>query len=212
MKIELNKRTLELLTEKAIYDPAKKALIIADVHLGKAAHFRKEGIALPATVQEKDYQRLALLFEKIRPEIVYFLGDLFHSTINTDWHSFCTLVSDFPSISFTLVKGNHDLIDEKLFTGLCISVVDSVTDEQFICSHHPLSHVPEGKINLCGHIHPGVQVDTGSRQHLTLPCFYRHEQTLILPAFGVLTGLYMMQRRKGDEVYGVLPGSVLKLP
>lgn len=212
MTIELNTRTLELLADKAVYDAARQLLIIADVHLGKAAHFRKEGIALPATVQEKDYDRLTRLFEQKQPRKVYFLGDLFHSTINGDWHSFCTLVSAFLEISFTLVKGNHDLIDEQLFADQCVAVADQLEDEHFVYSHHPLQHVTAGKTNLCGHIHPGVQLAAGSRQHITLPCFYRHGQTMILPAFGGLTGLYRMRRSKGDEVYAILPGGVRRLP
>ncbi|HTN17728.1 MAG TPA: ligase-associated DNA damage response endonuclease PdeM [Chitinophagaceae bacterium] len=212
MIIELNTRKLELLSEKAIYDAMRHLLIIADVHLGKAAHFRKEGIAIPAVVQNKDYERLARLFEQKKPLNVYFLGDLFHSHVNSDWHSFCALVRDFPSVSFTLVRGNHDLIDEALFADLSVRVENTVADEQFIFSHHPLPKVPEGKINLCGHIHPGIQLSGTSRQSLTLPCFYRLRQTFILPAFGALTGLYRVRRSKGDEVYGILPGGVRSLP
>lgn len=212
MMIELNTRQLELLPEKAIYDAARQLLIIADVHLGKAAHFRKEGIAIPAAVQGKDYERLALLFEQTQALNVYFLGDLFHSSINSDWHAFCALVRDFPEVSFTLVRGNHDLIDETLLAELCIRVESTITDEQFVFSHQPLPAVPEGKINLCGHIHPGIQLSGGSRQSLTLPCFYLLKQTFILPAFGALTGLYRVRRSKGDEVYGVLPGGVRRLP
>ncbi|MBL7711670.1 MAG: ligase-associated DNA damage response endonuclease PdeM [Chitinophagaceae bacterium] len=212
MIIELNTRRLELLSEKAVYDSTQQLLIIADVHLGKAAHFRKEGIALPAGVQGKDYERLARLFEAKQARKVYFLGDLFHSSINSDWHAFCALVRDFPSVSFTLVRGNHDLIDESLLAALCIRVESTIADEQFVFSHHPLSAVPLGKINFCGHVHPGIQLSGGSRQSLTLPCFYRLKQTFILPAFGSLTGLYRVQRSKGDEVYGILPGGVRRLP
>src|SRR6185436_15640126 len=39
---------LLLLPERAAYWPAKRALFVADYHLGKAASFRSAGIPLPA--------------------------------------------------------------------------------------------------------------------------------------------------------------------
>ncbi|MGC4057371.1 MAG: hypothetical protein QM743_04515 [Chitinophagaceae bacterium] len=42
MRLCINDYILTLLPEKAIYIPHMKALAIADVHLGKARHFRRE--------------------------------------------------------------------------------------------------------------------------------------------------------------------------
>jgi len=39
---------LVLLAERAVFWPAKKALFVADFHLGKAASFRRAGIPLPS--------------------------------------------------------------------------------------------------------------------------------------------------------------------
>ncbi len=39
---------LVLLAERAVFWPAKKALFVADFHLGKAASFRSAGIPLPS--------------------------------------------------------------------------------------------------------------------------------------------------------------------
>ncbi|MEE7547733.1 hypothetical protein HF319_12415, partial [Xanthomonas sp. Kuri4-1] len=40
--------TVELLGDRALYRPARRALLIADLHLGKADVFRRAGIGLPA--------------------------------------------------------------------------------------------------------------------------------------------------------------------
>lgn len=96
MVININNFEFTLLFEKALYKPDEQLLIIADVHLGKAAHFRKGGISIPAQAQVADYENLKKLFHKVNPKKVYFLGDLFHSSYNNDWNYFCDLIALFP--------------------------------------------------------------------------------------------------------------------
>lgn len=208
MTITIKGKTFELLYEKALYEPEQYLLIIADVHLGKALHFRKQGIALPVAAQKGDYIALQQLFVKVKPKLVYFLGDLFHSAFNNDWHSFCDLVNAFKEIKFILVKGNHDLIHTDRFNELCIDVVDTIEEEFIIYSHEPLKKITDGKINICGHIHPGVVLSGAGKQSLKLPCFYLLETLFILPAFGVLTGLYPLEKKKGSKIFGVLSQTV----
>ena len=210
MTVEINGCQFSLLHQKALYKPDESLLIIADIHLGKANHFRKSGIVIPALAQQGDYERLEKLFELINPEKVYFLGDLFHSTFNRDWHYFCELIAKFPSILFILVKGNHDLIDEKLFKEICIDVVDTIEDDSFIYSHAPMEVVSKEKINIAGHVHPGVTLSGIARQSIKLPCFYMREQLLILPAFGILTGLYSIEQ-SGAKIYVVTEGEVKRI-
>ena len=45
--IELAGRTLWLLAEKAVYWPEQQALLIADIHFGKAAAYRRLGQPVP---------------------------------------------------------------------------------------------------------------------------------------------------------------------
>ena len=54
-KIELFGEKLDLLPQKAIYYPQHKTLLAADLHLGKAGHFRNAGIAVPVTGKEQIY-------------------------------------------------------------------------------------------------------------------------------------------------------------
>lgn len=211
MTIELRGIPFTLLPEKALYKQDERLLIIADVHLGKASHFRKEGISIPTQAQTADYLNLEKLFLKIQPDKVYFLGDLFHSTFNRDWHNFCDLIALFPHIQFTLVRGNHDLIDEALFRQICIAVTDTIEDDHFIYSHEPLTDVTNGKLNIVGHIHPGIVLSGAGRQSIKLPCFHISPSLMILPAFGVLTGLYSMPCNEQTTVYGILPGMVKKI-
>lgn len=43
---------------RAVFWKRENALIIIDLHIGKSAHFRKNGIAIPAGILEKDLKNL----------------------------------------------------------------------------------------------------------------------------------------------------------
>jgi len=195
MQLKLLNTTIELLPEKAIYLPASDTLVIADLHLGKAMHFRKSGFPVPPQSAERDYLRLNALIEKKQPQHIIVLGDLFHSVHNSEWNLFCDFVASRSGISFTLIIGNHDILDRRHYDELCLHVIEeSMILGDLLLSHEPLQHVPEGKINVTGHIHPGFVLRGRASQRLKLPCFYLLPQLLILPAFGSLTGLYLLER------------------
>jgi metallophosphoesterase superfamily enzyme len=59
LEVEVQGELLSLLPEKAIYWKSRKALLIADLHLGKAGHFRKHGIAVPGRVEQNNLCRLS---------------------------------------------------------------------------------------------------------------------------------------------------------
>ncbi|GAA4455609.1 ligase-associated DNA damage response endonuclease PdeM [Rurimicrobium arvi] len=211
MQLCINDYILTLLPEKAIYIPHMKALAIADVHLGKARHFRREGLPMPLSAQDNDYERLAALIDKYSPQQVLFLGDLFHSTFNRDWDSFRALIERHQHLNFVLLRGNHDIIDQQLFETLGIEVLDALSEGIFLFTHKPATNIPEGFINLCGHLHPGVVLNGPARQRVRLACFYRQGAHFILPAFGSLTGLAIMEQKKGDSAFGILPETVCRL-
>ncbi|MGB1945109.1 MAG: hypothetical protein ACPHM0_05405, partial [Flavobacteriales bacterium] len=45
-----NEREMWLLPQKAIMWPAQSMLIVSDLHLAKAEHFRSKGLPVPPTV------------------------------------------------------------------------------------------------------------------------------------------------------------------
>jgi DNA ligase-associated metallophosphoesterase len=209
MQLRLGGSDFILLPEKAIYKTDESILIIADVHLGKASHFRKSGLSIPASVQMNDFENLRKLFLKIAPHKVYFLGDLFHSKLNNDWAHFTKLILEFPTIQFTLIKGNHDIINKELFRELDIKVVeDLIETDDFIYAHEPLAH--PSKITFAGHIHPGILLTGPARQSVTLPCFHFSRNVMTLPAFGILTGYYKVTL-DNSRVFAVLPNVVREL-
>jgi len=208
--VTLKGQQLTLYPEKIIYWQDKKVLICADLHLGKVKHFRKEGIALPHKAEKEVLKRLGEIIEKIQPEKVLFLGDLFHSSRNLGWIHFNDFIERFTHTSFMLVVGNHDILDDDNYKESKLKIVDGYLESgPFIFSHEPLEEVLEGKYNLCGHIHPAVVLRGKARQRIKLPCFYFGDHTGILPAFGTFTGTGIINPQKGEKVFVIAQGKVL---
>lgn len=200
---------LWLLPQKCIYWEKKKCLIISDLHLGKIDHFRKNGLAIPSKANDKNYKLLTLLFQRLKPVEVLFLGDLFHSDHNQDWTRFQGFLAQYSDIKFVLIKGNHDILHETLFDNLLDEVhTEGLSKGPFYLSHEPVDH---SLYNICGHIHPSVKIKGHGKPSVRLPCFFFEHNRGILPAFGVFTGSYTMEPKKNDHVYIVCEGEVVPL-
>lgn len=209
MQITLAGIKFTLLYEKALWRPDTKQLIIADIHLGKASHFRKAGISIPADSVLEDMRKLDALMKKWKPNEVILLGDLFHSSYNREWHLFESFLESFNHVQFILVKGNHDILKKVRYELSNFSVIDMWEDDIFIYSHEPVNH--QHKFVLSGHIHPGVTLTGYGKQRLSLACFHVSKNQMVLPAFGKLTGLFILQKNKNDTFYIVYNEFINKL-
>jgi DNA ligase-associated metallophosphoesterase len=214
LEVECAGEKLLLSESKIIYWPKKKIVFIADLHLGKSTHFRKSGIAVPKDIIKSDLDRIKKVIQKFQPKKIFFLGDLFHSDLNHEWGIFDDFVQSNPSISFILIKGNHDILHDKFYIQTKLTIeLEPFKLGSFILSHHPLppEEIKEGQVNLCGHLHPGITLKGKGRSYLKLACFYKEERQLILPAFGRFTGLATVKQKTNSQVFVVLEASVKKI-
>ncbi len=203
-------QSLQLLSEGAILWVDRNILFIADLHLGKVEHFRKEGFPLPVQAGHASINKLEELIKKINPEEVIFLGDLFHSNYNSAWITFKNSMEIFHEKKFTLVIGNHDILSDEDYSDSVLEVVpEPYILEPFILTHHPEEEVPINLYNLCGHIHPAVRLKGRAMQSMRLPCFYFSDHVGILPAFGTFTGSHTIQAQAGERVYVVADDRVI---
>ena len=122
-------QSLQLLSEGAILWVDRNILFIADLHLGKVEHFRKEGFPLPVQAGLASISKLEKLIEKVNPDQVIFLGDLFHSNYNSAWIAFKNSMEVFQEKNFTLVIGNHDILSDEDYGDSVLKVVT----EPYIC-------------------------------------------------------------------------------
>jgi len=187
-------------------------LLLADLHLGKARHFRRAGIPVPQGVADATWDRLLSLLVDLQPRRVLFLGDLFHSDYNREWEELGDLTAQFGDVRFELVRGNHDLLPGADHERVGIRFHPGALREgPFLFSHHPVAELPSGCYNLAGHVHPAVRLRGGARQRLKLPCFYFGERQALLPAFGQFTGTQVVAPRKGDRVFVIVDEEVVRV-
>ncbi|MEQ9414885.1 MAG: ligase-associated DNA damage response endonuclease PdeM, partial [Cyclobacteriaceae bacterium] len=180
----IRETNLQLLSQKAVWVPDEQILLVADLHLGKASHFRRSGIPVPNAVNSKNLEILIELINTHQPKKVIFLGDLFHSAYNEEWEALGQVVRHFASTQFQLVRGNHDVMSELQYKRCQLEVFEQLEMGPFLLTHEPLKVIPENKYNVAGHIHPGVRLKGKGRQSITLPCFFFGKAQAILPAFG----------------------------
>lgn len=208
---QLVKQQICLLAEKCLFWPDKEMLIIADVHLGKVMHFRKAGIPIPTKAIKKNLFTLQQLFTTWQPKRVIFLGDLFHSSLNSEWHYFESLMDQFPSCQFELVLGNHDAYTQSFMEERLITYPELLLIPPFSFTHIPLNlvDIPPNTYNLSGHLHPAMQFLGKGKQRLQFPCFFFGPKQGVLPAFGAFTGFINMKTTIHDEVFPIVEGKVL---
>lgn len=206
-------QTFLLLTEKAIVWEEEKALILADLHLGKTTHFRKSGIPLPKLVELDNYDRFSYLLLNHTVEKVFILGDLFHSDYNSEWDRFRQFLKKFIDIKFFLIMGNHDILGSDAYDGIDNLEIfyDGHIVGPFLMTHFPLEQAHEKLYNLCGHIHPSVKLKGQGLQRLRIPCFAFKENMLIMPAFGAFTGTKDLELEEEDEIYAVTDRTIIKV-
>lgn len=193
----------------AIFWTEKSILIISDVHLGKISHFRKHGSGIPEKAIAGNFEKLSSIVAFFDAEKIFFLGDLFHSSLNLEWQLFEKWVENI-SAEITLIEGNHDIISPLKYEKIGIEVVPEINIHDFFFTHHPEKR--EGKFNFSGHLHPGVKLYGTGKQQLKVSCFYKTNGQLILPAFGEFTGNYFISPQEGDEIFVLGKEEIILLP
>ncbi|MDR7371826.1 ligase-associated DNA damage response endonuclease PdeM [Flavobacterium aquidurense] len=208
MRIVINNQNFILHQSGAAFWEEKKMLLISDVHLGKVTHFRKYGIGIPKEAIFENFSRLKTVLEIFNSETIVFLGDLFHSKINTEWDFFVDWIKE-RSQKIILVEGNHDIISKRYYTDLNIEIYNELIINGFSLTHHPTDS--ENYFNFCGHIHPGIKLKGLGRQFLSLPCFFLKPKQLIFPAFGEFTGNSYIIPTENDKVYAITKEGIIEV-
>ena len=215
---------LWLLPQRALWWPQRRWLMVADVHLGKAHAFRRQGVPVPEGTTAGTLERLDALLAAWPAERLVVLGDFLHSA-----HAQTPTVLDavhawrarHAGLDVTLVRGNHDDRAGDPPASLGIAVVDEPWSlGPFAACHHPrddgLLHAEveaaSASFVLAGHTHPVCRLQGRGRDTMRLPCFVRSAGQLVLPAFGTFTGGYLMDPAPGVQRYPVGGGQVWCLP
>ena len=212
VRTEVGGEGMELLPGRAIFWPAKSALLVADLHIGKGAAFRVGSIAVPAGSSAGTLDRLSALINRTYSKKLYILGDFWHAKEGRtdEIHAMLSEWRDrHRDVEMLLIEGNHDKRSGVLPSELGIETVQDLVIEGLVLKHHP--EEDERGYVLAGHIHPGVRLVGAGRQVEKLPAFIFGERVGILPAFGEFTGAATVFPVVGDRVFVVAGNDVVEV-
>ncbi len=213
MEIQLKQNTFQLLPQRAMIWKEKGMLILGDLHIGKVSHFRRAGLAVPAAALNENFTRLDSIMQAHPIKEVLFAGDLFHSSINTEWQLFREWRLQYAHIPMSIVPGNHDKQALPYYHEANLHIYeDNCKLGPFTFSHHPKELFLADEYIISGHIHPVITLTGAGKQYLKLPCFYFGPQQCILPAFGAFTGAYVMKPAEGDRVVAIVGDGLIEVP
>ncbi len=201
--------------DRALFWEEENTLIVADVHIGKTGHFRKEGIPVPQDVYKADLQRLLAQVYLFKTERLIIVGDFSHSRANKEMELFRKWRKDFAALHIDLVKGNHDILDDDWYTEAGITFHERELIIRNFCFRHEDKRVkyPEHeniRYTFLGHVHPGIKLRGQARQSFMFPCFYFGKEQAILPAFSKFTGTHKIVPEKGETVFAVVGNELIK--
>ncbi len=217
--VELAGQCLELLPQGGVFWPAQQALIVADLHLGKEASFRKSCIPVPSGATEGTLGLVASMLELLPVNKVIFLGDLFHAKSSASKDVLQTVDGFFERFDdnrFLLTIGNHDRNISALLDRWPIQAAESIELESIEFAHHPLTGVElacrgEEELRVCGHLHPAARLSYVTDSLRKLPCFWYTDRQLILPAIGEFTGTHRIQPGADDRVWVIADSQVIEV-
>ncbi len=202
-------QTFWLHPHRAAFWEEQKTLVLSDLHFGKTGHFRKAGIPIPQQVYKEDLHRLVGLIQHFAPAQIIAVGDLFHSHANLELELFKKWRLDFPHLPFHLVKGNHDMLQQRWYNEMQLTTWPDYLRIGSIAFAHEPGATGNAPFTFCGHLHPGVALNGLGRQSLRLPCFYFTANQCILPAFSKFTGLALLQPDTGSRIFCIADNSVV---
>lgn len=211
----LGDTVVRLLPDRAAWLPAARALLVADVHLGKAETFRSLGVPVPGGIGDATLARLDALVAAMRPAHLVVLGDLLHGPAAQCGSVLAPLArwrDRHADVAVALVRGNHDDRAGDPPPECGIALLDEPARLPGL-PHLALVHQPafggpamstgapatDGPC-MGGHLHPMLTL-RGRADRARLPCFWRRGDTLVLPAFGGFTGGFAVSPLPGDALW-----------
>ena len=197
-----------LLPGRAAILPPSRTLLVADLHLGKAATFRRAGIPVPEGSAQRDLERLEQLVRGHDVRRLLVLGDLFHAKGGCTpqvFAEFTALRTRIADTAVVLVLGNHDRAIGRLPASLGIDAcLPSLDEPPFHFVHEPSIDVTASNRDLftvAGHLHPTVSIRSPSGDRLADRCFVAEPSVLVLPAFGSFTGGHRVEPAEGMRLW-----------
>lgn len=195
------------LPEAALYWPAQRALLVADLHFEKASWYARFGQFLPPHDSQATLDVIEALVERTGAQAVWSLGDSFHDAdgaARLDPLARERLFSLTEKLDWIWITGNHDAAVAHMPGGRRVAEAQV---EGIWLRHEAEADDPRPEIS--GHFHPKLRLSLRGR-HVSRRCFVGSATKLILPALGALTG--GLDAGHGEIRRAVGPGAAALVP
>jgi DNA ligase-associated metallophosphoesterase len=169
----------------AMFWPAEKTLLVADLHLEKGSAYAQNGAMLPPYDTRETLVRLAEVIDRYDPDRIVALGDSFHDSKaperigKGDLEALHMMQEDRDWVWLT---GNHDMEIPAKLGG---RVLGELALGGLVLRHHPA----QGGVTheIAGHMHPAARLSMYGYT-IRRPCFVSNGRRVVMPAFGAFTG------------------------
>lgn len=168
--------------------PAKRTLIVSDLHFEKGSAMAVRGAHVPPYDTRETMVRLAFALRRHAPRRLLVLGDALHdddAVARMAPADLSTLRRLLAPLEVIWVAGNHDPAPQPELPG---SAVPEWSEGRLHFRHiGGVAPLARHDAELSGHYHPKATLPTRIGG-ITRPCFLATGQRLVLPAFGAFTG------------------------
>lgn len=186
--------------DRGVYPPGDDALVVADLHLGRA---RASNVEFPLNERGDSLDRLGALLDRFAPGTVVFAGDTLHRfdavpvPVRESLDAVLDAVRD-AGAEPVLIRGNHDrqlarVADEPVHDAY------RLPSATVVCHGHE-EPKERGDRYVVGHDHPMLEVE--GRRHPALlygPEAYDGDAVVMLPPFTTLApGVVVNGMRAGE--------------
>jgi DNA ligase-associated metallophosphoesterase len=223
--LHLARERLMLCPSGVLLWPARRTLIVADLHLEKGSHFAARGRPVPPYDTRETLARLASALRRHSVARLIVLGDALHDEAALSRmaaEDLAQLRRLLAPLDVIWIAGNHDPSPK---AGLPGTAHEELREAGLCFRHIGGAPVARHEAEVSGHFHPKATLPTRAGG-ITRPCFLATRDRLILPSFGAYTGgldvcdpalapLTRAARRVfllGDGRLHSLPWSALRLP
>jgi DNA ligase-associated metallophosphoesterase len=173
------------LPQAALFWPARKALLVADLHFEKASWFARFGQLLPPYDSDATLAELEALVAATDAQELWCLGDSFHDDDGANRLSDrarSRLAMLTTKLDWMWITGNHD----QNMLESCDGTIRREAEVDGLVLRHEADPA-DARPELSGHFHPKLRITVRGKR-VARRCFVATEKKLILPAFGALTG------------------------
>ena len=215
-EVKLDGVEAELMPERALFLKRARALVVADLHIGKSESYRRFGVPSADGIDEEMLERLGRAAMRAGAKVIVVVGDLTHHADGigeAEMERFAQFRERI-MLPIRLVEGNHDRGARSLPPEWMVDRVGARFALGGVRFEHeppaPGSTATAANWTVSGHLHPMLSVARGARS-VEAPAFVvdRARRTVVLPAFSKFTRGVRFEPRTGQAIYAIAEGAVI---